>query len=249
MIKVVRFSSGVRTCGVFSWAHITWFASVVSLAVSGNVKLVVKPEVTAQCGENVTLLCETTLPQSDIKNFIWMAKNKTCDFEPKADSDLLCESVTNGSQHRFTLTLLNVMPIKRGNYFCKIRALAGADSAKTALTVQNCNGSSDSSIDESQAKCSFNGVYPRGIVHWFHGVVNLTDSVSTEEEDEDGRYNVSSTLAIQKGNLKGDLYCSLWVPTDGKYLSRILVRAGSAGSIRLQWICILMEIMMVVFMK
>lgn len=250
MIKVVRFSSGVRTCTVFSWVHIIWFTSAVGIAVSGDVKLGVKSEVTAQCGENVTLPCETTLSRSDIRHFSWMAKNKMCPNDGQADPDLLCESTTTSSHHRLTLTLLNVMPIHQGSYLCKIRAIVGADSANTTVTVQNCNGSSNFSIDESHAKCGFYGVYPRGIIHWFHGDVNLTDSVSTPEEDQHGRYNVLSTIAIQKSNPSQALYCSLWIPADGKYLSSILVQGKSSGSmIRPQWICILVEIIMVTFMK
>ncbi|KAI3360018.1 hypothetical protein L3Q82_014353 [Scortum barcoo] len=122
------------------------------------------------------------------------------------------------------------------------------------ISSADCLENLTSSANDSHATCWFSGVYPSGSVHWFQGDVNLTDSTSPQTEmDQQGRFNVLSTVAVQKGNPREPYNCSLWIPSDGKYLSSELVyrvrTQNSSGSIvKLQWISVMVEIVMLKFM-
>lgn len=124
------------------------------------------------------------------------------------------------------------------------------------MIFTDCLGPSGSSITKSHAKCWFSGVYPTGTVHWLQGDVNLTESASTrEEQDQRGQYNVSSTIDVAEGNPRQPYECSLWIPSAGKYLSSQQLNLpeaqktpDDAGSmVEPQWICMMVEIMMVKF--
>lgn len=187
-----------------------------------------------------------------MRYFAWVATNMTCKYEdPQHESGFLCNSTAETSDHRLILTLLNVMPVNQGDYLCKLRSTSGMASLTTVVTVQDCIESSNASINEDQARCWFSGVYPSGKVHWSQGDVNLTlFSLTTEEEDEDGRYNISSTIQIQEGNQSQPYKCSLWIPstrtTLSSYEQPLVGKQTSSGSrIRLQWIFLMVEIMMV----
>lgn len=107
-------------------------------SVGDDVKLQTISQVAARCGENVTLTCEATLShQSDITLFTWLFRNKTCQYgDRRPDPEVLCESTAKTPQtHSLTLTLLNVMPVSRGNYICKLRSKVGASSATTVVSV------------------------------------------------------------------------------------------------------------------
>lgn len=134
---------------------------------------------------------------------------------------------------------------------CKYILLIVLKKTKT-LIFTDCLGSFDSSINESHAECWFSGVYPSGTISWFQGDVNLTDPASTREEvDHLGLYNVSSTIDVQKGNLSQPYTCSLWIASARKHLQSqqlpvVKKQTESSGSmVNLQWICVMVEIMMV----
>ncbi|XP_035510238.1 uncharacterized protein LOC118322620 [Morone saxatilis] len=257
MIKVMSFYSGVRARHVYGWVSIIWFTLAVRIAVSEDVPLQTVSEVAARCGENVTLPCGVTMPsQSDIKLFSWVGGNKSCKYEDsQPDPEVLCERTAETPNHRLDMTLLNVMPVDQGEYLCKLRSKVGVGFARTLVTVQDCFGNSNSYIKNTAATCQFRGVYPSGTVHWFQGDVNLTDSASTQkEEDQHGRYDVVSTIDVPKGKMSEPYRCSLWIPSIGKNLHTQelpMVKAleSSGSMVRVQWICIMVEIMMVKFMK
>lgn len=67
-----------------------------------------------------------------------------------------------------------------------------------------------------QKKCSFNSVYPDGIINWFHYDKNVTsNSTGTSLENSDGTFNISSILNIQDN--KERYNCSLWSFKNGRY--------------------------------
>ncbi len=123
--------------------------------------------------------------------------------------------------------------------------------SKKSLIFTVCHKSANGSIDESHAKCWFSGVYPSGTVHWSQGQMNLTDSAITEQEDQNGRYYISSTIDVQKGNLSLPYECFLWMPSlkfnypgPKLYPTKPQVKSGSS-TVKLQLIFIMVEIMMV----
>lgn len=256
MIKVMSSPCGVRTQHVSGWVSIIWLTLAISVPVTADVPLHTTAEVAARCGENVTLTCGTALLQ-DITYFAWVAKNKTYS-EGQSDAEVQCKRTGMNSNPMLSLTLINVMPGDKGKYLCKLRSTQGTNSSATLVTVQDCLESYNSSINKSQAKCSFSGVYPRGIIHWSQGDVNLTGLGSTqEEEDQEGRYSVSSTIYVQGGNHNQSYKCQLWIPSHGKYLfshelhltDRLIDSVmSSGGMVRLQWIFLMVEILMVKFM-
>ncbi|KAM7386650.1 hypothetical protein PAMA_009322 [Pampus argenteus] len=251
MIKASSLSSGTRTQRVFAWVSIIWLTFAVS-AFGKAVNLETIPKVVAQCGENVTLPCDATSSHlSDIRFFSWVGRNKTlCKYDGQPDPEVLCESAAE-THPKLTLTLIRVMPIHQGSYLCKLHSKVGLENLASVVTVQDCLGSSGSFINESHAKCWFNGVYPVGKVHWFQGVAELTESASTQEDkDQYGQYTITSTLNVQKENLDQPYNCSLWIPRAKKYLSSrqvamVTVRSLSGRGVKLQWICMMAEIIMV----
>lgn len=247
----VSFSCGVKIRHVYVWILI-WFTSTVSVAVGKDVELFAISSLQVRCGDNVKIPCDISTKQLDIKYFAWEAKNITCKYgDPSSGSGYLCESMET-PDHTLTLTLLNVMPVDEGDYFCKLRSNLAVKSAKTTVKIQACIGSSNASIDEDQARCWFSGVYPQGEIHWYQGEVNLTKFAKMGEEkmDQDGRYSVSSTLDIQKGDKDQSFKCSLWIPSTetspSSHEVSLTKPQGSSGSlIKLQWIFLAVEAMIV----
>ncbi|XP_034749231.1 uncharacterized protein LOC117957528 isoform X2 [Etheostoma cragini] len=231
------------------------FLSCVGVPGSQRVELQTISQVAAQCGENVKLTCDARPSgEMNIVKFIWLAKNKTvCQYsEDQPHPKVLCESTSQPPHHSLTLTLLNVMPVDEGTYLCKLHSDLGALSKKTVVTVQDCLGSFGYFINESRAECWFSGVYPSGTISWFQGDVNLPVPAGTREVvDQLGLYNVSSTIDVQKGNLSQPHRCSLWITSARKYLSSqqlLMVKKqtrSSGSTVNLQWICAMVEIMLV----
>ncbi|XP_035471964.2 uncharacterized protein LOC118289241 [Scophthalmus maximus] len=242
----MSFSAGARTQQTFVWVSIIWFTSAVSGGGSQDVELQVIPHLVAQCGQNLTLTCNVSSQrQLGIRLFSWLARNQTvCLYGNESASEALCESAAETSHHRLTLTLIDVMPGNEGKYLCKLRSGQGVNDASTFVTVHDCLQRSGSSVNGSHPECWFEGVYPSGTVHWFQGDVNLTDSASTREErDPRGRYRVLSGLSVEGGNTSLAYVCSLWIPSEGKYLSSrqlTIVRRtkSSASMLDLQRACI-----------
>ncbi|XP_071768389.2 uncharacterized protein LOC139921901 [Centroberyx gerrardi] len=278
MFKELSFTLRARTEFVLGWVSIVWFTSVVGssdvIHLSNNsfirqstreLELQTSPQVVAQCGKNVTLECDvSSSSEFDIKKFAWMtAESKhLCQLDDgKFDREVLCESKAerlnkHWLRHRLTLTLTNMMPANQGEYICKLYSSLGVKNNRTVVTLEECLGSFDFSNNQSHVECQFHGVYPDGTVHWLQGSSNLTDSSTTQtEQDQHGLYNVKSTLKIQPGNMSQPYNCSLWIPASMKYLSsqkldvtKPAARNTSSGSsVKLQWICIMVGTLMAKF--
>jgi len=68
-----------------------------------------------------------------------------------------------------------------------------------------------------QMECSFNSVYPDGIINWFHYDRNVTsNSKITSLKNSDGTFNISSILNIPDNEVRYN--CSLWKIKNGRYL-------------------------------
>ncbi|XP_029363609.1 uncharacterized protein LOC115047075 [Echeneis naucrates] len=247
---------GEGTQHAFSWVSVIWFTSALCIAGSQVVQLQLSPTVVTQCGRNVTLTCNSSSSQQmEILSFSWEHGNKTlCPYEKaQTDQDVRCEHKNDHLHHRLTLVLTNVMPVDSGKYICKLRSNQGAKSAVTSVTVQDCLESYVSETNKSHAMCSFTGVYPRGTIHWFKENLadfNLSDSASTwEEKDQHGRYKLSSELQMEEAMPSSSYSCSLWIPSARKYLFSHLKIPSSGSMVKLQWICVMVGLIMVIFMK
>lgn len=116
------------------------------------------------------------------------------------------------------------------------------------VIITDCLEGSGFSTFKSHVMCWFTGFYPNSTVHWFQGEVNLTDSASTQDEqDPHGRYNVSSVLHVEKVNSSLLYNCSLWTPSGREYLRshNFTVPISTGSMVRLQWVCVTVGLMMV----
>lgn len=114
-------------------------------------------------------------------------------------------------------------------------------SIKSSI-LTGCLGKNETSRNDSHVECSFEGVYPSGMVHWFQGNKNLTEDASMKQtKDKHNRFNIRSSLKLKEGNLREPYNCSLWMPSLGRYLT-ILQNSGCL--IKLQWICVFVMVMM-----
>lgn len=112
------------------------------------------------------------------------------------------------------------------------------DKALDSFT--DCLKNSNTSKNNTHAKCSFYGVYPRGVVHWFQGDKNLTeDTITKETRNKQDRFNISSAIELKKVNQSEPYNCSLWIPPLSRYLS---TKVNSGCLIKLQWICVVVMV-------
>ncbi|KAJ4931849.1 hypothetical protein JOQ06_010288 [Pogonophryne albipinna] len=219
MMKGMSLFSDVSTQRrVFGWVSIIWFTA--GIAVSHGLELHTVSQVAARQHDDPKVKCEYIVEPPQI----------------------------------LTLILLNVMPSDQGKYLCKLRSSHGMKSNTTDVKVQDCLETSGYDRNESYAECWFNGVYPGGgSVRWSQGELNFTAPAfyQKEEMDHHGRYNILSQLDVQKGNLNQPYTCSLWMPSTSKALfSHELhvvkkLKGSSESMVTLQWICLIMEIIMV----
>ncbi|XP_019723887.1 uncharacterized protein LOC109514893 [Hippocampus comes] len=251
MIKRSICSCGVGT-RVFNWFSIMWFSLAIATT---DIYLNTTPEKVARCGDNVTLTCEaSSYKLLDVKSFSWTGQNKTlCDTMGNMDSAVGCQKETDGSLHKLTLRLFNVMPNHQGKYLCKFRSQVGVNYSTSFITVQDCLGSQNYLVNESVASCWFHGVYSRGEIHWFKGDENLTSLSSKEDFDQYGRYNILSSIKVQDSTGNQIYNCSLWITQLKKYVSFqevVMVkhsRTSSGSKFKLQWLCMTLHVTLVTF--
>ncbi|XP_034046549.1 uncharacterized protein LOC117528105 [Thalassophryne amazonica] len=255
------FYSVMRTRFVLCCVYVVCFTSAVCSSRDNSLShqtmmLRTSPEVVARCGDNVTLTCDASSSQQfEIKKFIWISPEKpVCQFRGgKPDPGVVCENKSQPLQSSLSMTLINMLPAKQGEYICKLHSTLAIKDSTTIVKLQECFQSNGSSQNKSHAECWFNGFYPNGTVHWFHAGVNLTESASTQQElNEHGLYNVKSILKREPQNTAHSYTCSLWIPALGKYQSNLLVLRGesrSSGSrVSIPWMYALVTILLIMFM-
>lgn len=230
---------------VFSLVSVVWLISSLFTTGSQAVKLYSDSEVKARCGDNVTLSClARSTNQMAIRSFLWMSKGgMECIYaNSRLDYKGQCEKTP---QNTLMLTLPNVMPINEGNYLCKIVSTTGQDHSTTDVVVQDCFGSSNSSINSTQAKCWFTGVYPLGTIHWYKGDVNLTDSAITENTtDTYNRYNIWSSIEVEQKSFNQTFQCCLRRPSAEEDQCQTLELSSTGHMAQVQWICVIMGILL-----
>ncbi|XP_035988093.1 uncharacterized protein LOC118560775 [Fundulus heteroclitus] len=244
-----------RSCGA-SWirlgfvrASIFWVLLAVLIPVAEGKQLDTLPKVTASCGEQVTLTCNASaslLKDVNVVKFNWQFKNTTlCQYESKdVNSDKIRCKSTNTTSGGLTLsmTILNIIPKDEGVYLCKLHTTGAAANGQSHVKVEDCVGSSDDSMDNNTARCSFDRVFPAGVVHWYQGDANLTKTSKTENiPAAEDFFKVVSEIPAKEASQS--LNCSLWMPSTNIYVaSRLVTSSGSIS--HLQWICMMVGIFM-----
>uniref|UniRef100_A0A8C5EPW9 Ig-like domain-containing protein n=1 Tax=Gouania willdenowi TaxID=441366 RepID=A0A8C5EPW9_GOUWI len=103
------------------------------------VQLHARPQVEAQCGEDVKLMCNVSSSQQmDVKVLSWVAFNRTlCEYERnRTEKEFHCETTKLKDDQTLTLKLNNVMPVNTGKYLCKVQSTGGVNSTATMVTIQ-----------------------------------------------------------------------------------------------------------------
>ncbi|KAF7221248.1 uncharacterized protein [Nothobranchius furzeri] len=244
----MRPSGAAGTHWGFFWICVFWFNIASCFSANDLVNLQTTDGTYAQCGDNVILTCNASSPQPwnlNIKKFVWQFGNTTmCQFGADQDDDQFkCESTNTTFNRIIFLTLYNVMPTNEGNYLCKLYSTSGSWNGGSQLRAEECLESTEASSNENYAECSFDGVYPSGEVHWFQGDTNVTEEAYThKEKDESERFNIRSVMNLKNNGLGEPYNCSLWIPSLGRYIATEEVSSG--GSVRLQWIWLVVSLMM-----
>ncbi|XP_029996211.1 uncharacterized protein LOC115423507 [Sphaeramia orbicularis] len=258
MMRALGLSSGVRTQkGPFGWICIIWFISALDVTVGDDVEVNITPTVVAKCGDNVTLTCE--FPVMDIRNIMelyWMQHGnylcKSGESQSANETQFLCHNTSEVNDNSilivFNLTIMKIMPTNMGQYFCKMRSRTGSDSRTTVVGLYECIEESHHSVSESEAECTFSGVYPPGQVNWTLGDTELTDVITTQKEEADGRFTIKSKVKKQKANTNELYTCSLLrfiYPSEPMHVVSKLQFSGS-GVVKLTWICMLVEMLLLI---
>lgn len=240
--------------GLFGLACTIWFLSALSVAGSVDIRTI--PKIRASCGQNLTLTCNVNSTQPlDIKEFFWMEKEKQiCQWGgPSNQTNMVCRNTSAGGVYNFTLTILNVMPLHKGTYHCKLRAKEGVKNDQTIVRVQKCLGESDSAASHTEATCTFKDVFPSAKVKWFQGTSPVDASVfnvtTTEKEDSLGRFTITSRVKWNPS--KREPYnCSLWMDienpdnTTTAQMVRSFMVSGRGCMFNVHWLCVVMMMML-----
>ncbi|XP_061159170.1 uncharacterized protein LOC133170343 [Syngnathus typhle] len=248
MIKRSISSSGVLTC-VFNFSTM-WLAMAFATT---DVVMETTPNMTVGCRDNVTLTCEANsaklLNVKDVKLFSWNDPNNISICNTTVNTSM-CRYEKDGSSHKLSVTILDIMPIHKGKYLCKLRSKPGTKSSATFITVQGCLGSQNYFVNNSMAKCKFNGVCSEGDVHWFEGDQKLNSSLE-KLVDKYGCYDFMSGIEVQSGN--HTYYCKLWISDLRRYASIQKVVTDLKNSFESKgehpWICMLLCILVTLIVK
>ncbi|XP_057673382.1 uncharacterized protein LOC130904556 [Corythoichthys intestinalis] len=250
MIKTRMFSSGLSAI-VINWFSIMWFTLAVA---TRGMDLKTTPDTEAHCGDNVTLTCNATSTMLlDVKSFHWIGQNKTlCGTEVSHKYPaVVCSNETWRSHNHLNMKIVNIMLNHQGKYLCKFRSQVGVYERPTFVTVKDCFGNQDYTINESIAECWFYGGFSNGEIHWFKGADKLTDTKSIKQiDDHNGRYNFTSILKSPEENQ--NYSCSLWIPELKEYVynqSVVMIKDLTSSSGRnFQWIYMLYPILVIQYL-
>ncbi|KAK7174193.1 hypothetical protein R3I93_001400 [Phoxinus phoxinus] len=189
------------------------------VTTSGEKLLDAFPDQTMTCNERTVLQCNITASkQLTIVEIYWTKK---------AEPDFKCDPTSNNNPPGFecnftgealTLNILQSTPANIDTYYCCIMAASAHGSEKINVSLGECSGEfSQNMTGPGEMECSFNSVYPDGIINWFHYDENVTSNSSvTSLKNSDGTFNISSILNIQDN--KPRYNCSLWSLKNGRYL-------------------------------
>ncbi|KAK9978230.1 hypothetical protein ABG768_019990 [Culter alburnus] len=214
-------------------------AFLIVLLLSGNTKgekvLHAFQNQIMNCNEKTVLQCNiSSSMQLNIVDIYWTKhEEKGFKCDPRS-SDNTPGFECNYTREALTLTILYPTPVNMGTYFCCIRMDSGHGKDQINVSLGECRGEfSQQMAGPKQKECSFNSVYPDGIINWFHYDKNVTsNSTVTSLKNSDGTFNISSILNIQDNEERYN--CSLWSLNNGQYFKyqefevEVEVDAGSS---------------------
>ncbi|KAL1277570.1 hypothetical protein QQF64_024243 [Cirrhinus molitorella] len=205
------------------------------------------------CNERTVLQCNSSslMPLNGVKVFWKKLEEKDFECDPTS-SNIPPGFECNYTREALTLTISNPTPANMGTYFCCLQMDSGHAKENINVSIGECTGEfSNQMAGPKQIQCSFNGVYPKAIINWFHYDNNLTaNSTITSLLNSDGTFNITSVLNIQDDQKRYN--CSLWSLEQGRYLNQEIEvphHADSSPSSRvrtqhcLSWTLILLSLM------
>ncbi|XP_056136627.1 uncharacterized protein LOC130113129 [Lampris incognitus] len=187
----------------------------------------VSSEVTAACGQTVTLNCKVSSSREGltVTHLRWnLNRKRLCEvdilgevtqFRNHTQSEFQCAY----TQRHLSLTFQQVQPMEsvEALYMCKLHSNHGITEAKTTVELKECYRDVDVDANPKVATCRFTGVHPDGDVHWFHGSTRLTGANTSKSVEAGGWMTIVSSL--EKDGNKEPYSCSLWNPASGQYLT------------------------------
>ncbi|XP_034566821.1 uncharacterized protein LOC117831991 isoform X2 [Notolabrus celidotus] len=220
----------------------------VACQVSEALELHTVPSVTARCGDTITLTCEANSSrQMDIKSFMWMNNGKTlCKYEegnPQMNGP--CEF---SPPNKLILTLTNVMPSMEFEHLCKIRTTAGVKESKTLVSVDYCVRNSNYSMNSTHTTCWFFNITPIQVISWFQGDTVIESGLTEFSSEDSLLYDLHSTAQLEDRNISRPYRCCLMTTHDETPLCQTLEMTSSGSMLKEQWICVMLEILLVKFL-
>ncbi|CAG5947734.1 unnamed protein product [Menidia menidia] len=220
-----------------------WLLSAFPLTTQELVRLKVKPTLSALCGKEVSLHCNTSSSQRGllITHMEWSqdktplcsvnSEEKLTTYKRHSPSDFHCK-YTDGS---LSLVFKEVLPPESGiskPYRCKLHSNQGVPHEYTRVELQECCGPVESIVGSDGPSCTFNRVYPDGDVHWFHSFHNLSDGSvrhnTAKSVDKQGWVTIRSWLTIDDSldwrNSVVPYNCSLKSTVSDRYIASTLVQ-------------------------
>ncbi|XP_026026332.1 uncharacterized protein LOC113024001 isoform X2 [Astatotilapia calliptera] len=219
----------------FTALHTLWLLTAFAFTTQELVKLRVSPKITAECGEQVSLNCNTSSVHHgiSIKLMQWFkeetllcsvdSKGITTELHRASLSNFTCEY----EDGRLSLIFKKMLPPESGKkYTCKQRSNRGALNESTKVELQECGGIVEGKLTTTGPVCTFKQVYPDGNVHWFHGSRNLSDGslkqYTGKSVDEQGWLTIHSYL--ERNSSHGPYNCSLKSTVSDKYIASMLIQ-------------------------
>ncbi|CAL8332020.1 unnamed protein product [Lota lota] len=160
-----------------------WVLSAAVQTTQASPGLSVSPNVTATCGQSVTLHCEVSSDQDDmiVKHLSWI--NNTTALCSVENDNLTDEHPTRDVECFYADKSLNVTFLQPSpqqsrvvdEYMCKLRSTHGFVTKRTWVQFKECIERVEATSIAEVRKCTFEGVLPDRELHWSNGHTRLTE--------------------------------------------------------------------------
>ncbi|XP_062243078.1 uncharacterized protein LOC133953270 [Platichthys flesus] len=222
----------------FTALHILWLLPVFTLTTQELVGLSVSPQVTTDCGQQVTLECKVSPSPTGLSiKYMGWSHSKTFLCSVNSEGNISYNSSTERDFHcefeegRLSLIFHKVQPQQEsGNlqrYRCKLHSNKGALHEYTTVELEDCARMVQGAVTSDGPSCTFDSVHPDGDVHWFQGSHNLSAGSikqnTTKRVEKWGWLTIHSDLE-RKGSDE-PYNCSLMSSKSGRYVASALIKS------------------------